>query len=58
VEDKLDQRYKTPGQAIEDGADVIIVGRGITESCDVKKEAEIYRKMAWEKYEKICGNRS
>ena len=56
VEDKLDQRYKTPSQAIEDGADVIIVGRGITGSYDVKKEAEIYRKMAWEKYVEIGHN--
>ena len=47
-----DQRYKTPQQAIEDGADIIIVGRGITGAQNVKIEAEIYRKLAWDKYKK------
>ena len=52
VEDNLDQRYKTPPQAIKDGSDIIIVGRGITQSEDMKKEAEIYRRLAWVEYEK------
>ena len=52
AEDKLDQRYKTPQQAIKDGSDIIIVGRGIIQSEDMKKEAEIYQKLAWQEYEK------
>lgn len=50
--DNADQRYKTPQQAIEEGADIIIVGRGITGAQNVKIEAEIYRKLAWDKYKK------
>ena len=52
IEDKLDQRYKTPQQAIKDGADIIIVGRGIIQAPDMKNEAEIYRRLAWQEYEK------
>ena len=51
-QDQADQRYKTPQQAIEDGADIIIVGRGITASHNPRTEAEIYRRLAWEKYQK------
>ena len=52
VGDQLDQRYKTPQQAIKDGSDIIIVGRGITQSTDMKIEAEIYQRLAWKEYEK------
>lgn len=52
IEDNLDQRYKTPSQAIKDGADIIIVGRGITQSNDMKYESDIYRNLAWSEYEK------
>lgn len=51
-QDQADQRYKTPQQAIEDGADIIIVGRGITASHNPRTEAEIYRRLAWQKYQK------
>ena len=50
--DQADQRYKTPQQAIEDGADIIIVGRGITEAHNVSIEAEFYRTLAWGEYKK------
>ena len=50
--DQADQRYKTPSQAIKDGADIIIVGRGITEAHNISIEAEIYRTLSWGEYKK------
>lgn len=49
--DGNDQRYVTPAQAInERGADIIIVGRGITGSEDIGKSCTLYKKEAWETY--------
>lgn len=46
--DPLGQQYRSPTQAIaEDGADFIIVGRGITQASDPKVAAENYRKAGW-----------
>lgn len=42
TKDNLGQRYKTPAQAIADGADVIIVGRGIYQSNDPVKASKAY----------------
>jgi uridine monophosphate synthetase len=48
--DGLGQQYVTPQQAIEQGADVIIVGRGITSAKDRAAEADKYRQVGWEIY--------
>jgi uridine monophosphate synthetase len=50
--DSLDQQYRNPAQVIgNDGADVIIVGRGILQASDQLEAAERYRKAAWDAYE-------
>jgi len=46
--DDLGQTYNTPEKAIQNGADVIIVGRGIIAAEDPAAEAEKYRKAGWE----------
>ncbi len=46
-EDDLGQTYNTPEKAIQNGADVIIVGRGIIAAKDPAAEAEKYRVIAW-----------
>lgn len=48
--DKLGQQYKTPEQAIENGTDIIIVGRGIFEADDPLATAKLYKKRAWKAY--------
>jgi uridine monophosphate synthetase len=49
--DTLGQQYTTPRQAIvEQGSDVIIVGRGIITAADPVAEAKRYRKAGWEAY--------
>jgi orotidine 5'-phosphate decarboxylase subfamily 1 len=45
--DGLGQTYNSPKKAIENGADVIIVGRGICENSDPTAEAEKYRAAGW-----------
>ena len=46
-----DQRYTSPRAAVLDrGADLIIVGRGITWAQDPAGEAELYRQEAWQAY--------
>ncbi|KAL2038986.1 hypothetical protein N7G274_008326 [Stereocaulon virgatum] len=51
------QQWRSPKEVIgTDGIDVIIVGRGILGQVDRAKEAERYRKAAWEAYEgRIAG---
>jgi uridine monophosphate synthetase len=50
--DGLGQQYNTPRKIVlEQGADVIIVGRGIYGADDRAAEAEKYRKEAWAAYE-------
>ena len=47
--DLLGQTYNTPSDAIINrGADIIIVGRGITKHSDPLNEAEKYREEGWE----------
>lgn len=49
--DKLGQQYKTPEKAIlENGTDIIIVGRGILSAQDPIAEAQKYREIAWNSY--------
>jgi orotidine 5'-phosphate decarboxylase subfamily 1/orotate phosphoribosyltransferase len=45
--DALGQQYTSVSDAIEGGADLIIVGRGITQAGDLKKAAEQYQKASW-----------
>lgn len=54
--DGLGQQYVTPEKAIlENGTDIIIVGRGIIAANDPVAVAKIYRERAWEAYQKaLC----
>lgn len=46
------QQYRTPQEVVtKDGCDVVIVGRGILKARDRKREAERYRKAAWDAYQ-------
>ena len=45
--DKLGQQYTTPREAIERGADIIIVGRGIIGAQNPANEAQKYQLEAW-----------
>lgn len=54
--DGLGQKWQSPREVIVGyGADVIIVGRGVLKAKDRGKEAERYRKVAWEAYEERIG---
>lgn len=48
--DGMGQRYKTPERAIADGADLIIVGRGILQADDIVEECKRYREAGWKEY--------
>lgn len=50
--DAMGQQYITVEEAVQGGADCIIVGRGIYGKENPGKEAKIYRKRAWKEYEK------
>ncbi len=45
--DDLGQQYVTVDQAIKNGADLIIVGRGILKSNNPQKTADLYKNKAW-----------
>ena len=47
VPDTLGQQYKSPQDAIEDGADFIIIGRGLMQAENMQQQAEEYRKKAY-----------
>jgi len=48
--DNLGQQYISPEQAIQNGADIIIVGRGILHAKDPLAEAKYYREAGWKAY--------
>ena len=58
--DGLGQKYRTPRKVVlQEGCDVVIVGRGILEAEDRRAEAERYRKEAWGAYvERVKGKTS
>ena len=52
------QQYRTPRTVIVDeGADIIIVGRGILGAKNRGREVERYRRAAWEAYEQRIGRK-
>ena len=56
--DGMGQRYRSPATVVGvDGIDVAIVGRGILGAEDRGREAERYRRAAWEAYEGRIGRK-
>ena len=56
--DGLGQNWRSPRDVVGgDGADVIIVGRGVLGAKDRRAEAERYRNRAWEAYEERIGRK-
>ena len=51
--DSMGQQYITVEEAVQGGADCIIVGRGIYGNENPGKIAKIYRERAWKEYEKL-----
>jgi len=49
--DALGQKYATPESAIAAGADIIHVGRGISNSDNQKETAKKYRELGWKSYQ-------
>lgn len=57
--DSLGQQYVTPENAIlENGTDIIIVGRGIISAKDALAEARSYRQRGWNAYRQRCSQHS
>ena len=55
-EDNLGQQYNTPEKAvIEKGADIIIVGRGITQAEDPEDKAKEYQVRGWRALLERCA---
>ena len=49
--DDLGQKYNTPEQVVNSGADLAVVGRGITEATDKLSAVLQYKEKLWEAYE-------
>lgn len=49
--DSLGQQYQTPSQAIKNGADFIIAGRGIYAASDPVEAVKLYQKEGWDSYQ-------
>lgn len=47
---RFGQQYKSPYEAIQNGADIIIVGNGIIRSEDIKKVSILYQEEGWNAY--------
>lgn len=48
--DSLGQQYNSPETVIQNGADIAVVGRGITKSCKPADAAVKYQKILWDAY--------
>lgn len=49
--DSLDQIYNTPNKVVKiNGADIAVVGRGITEAKSPENTAKVYRDQLWQAY--------
>lgn len=56
--DGLGQQYRTPRTVVlDEGCDVVIVGRGVLAASDRRAEAERYRREAWRAYEERVGGK-
>ena len=49
--DNLGQQYNTPQNVVDSGADLVVVGRGITQAKDKLASVLEYKKVLWEAYE-------
>lgn len=55
--DGLGQQYVCPAEAVQKrGADIVIVGRGITEADDPRQIAKEYKESAFNAYESLLGD--
>ena len=48
--DTLGQQYREPKDAVREGSDVIIVGRGVTGAKDITQAAALYQQEGWQGY--------
>jgi len=54
--DGLGQQYNSPHHVVlERGADVAVVGRGITEASNSAEAAKLYRNLLWKAYQQRVG---
>lgn len=56
TKDDLGQQYNSPDVIMKNGADIAVVGRGITQAPNAKDAAEKYQKVLWEAYLKRIQN--
>jgi orotidine-5'-phosphate decarboxylase len=54
--DNAGQTYRSPQQVVEEGSDVIIVGRGISGAEDPSQAAILYKEAGWAAYVKRMPN--
>jgi orotidine-5'-phosphate decarboxylase len=55
--DNLGQQYMSLEEAIEGGADGVIVGRGIYGAADPLSAAKMYREKGWQTVEAVRGGK-
>lgn len=49
--DNLGQTYRTPERVMQDGVDVMIIGRGISHAHQPDHEVTLYREAGWQAYQ-------
>lgn len=54
--DSLGQQYRSPEQAIADGADIVIVGRGICNADNIEEIAELYKNRSFAAYMNLVSH--
>lgn len=55
--DDLGQQYNTPDAVVKNGADIAVVGRGITKAEDPATAAQEYKNLLWNAYVKRIENK-